>query len=162
HDYDQLPALPVLIRALYETDFGKCYLAINTILKDYAEAAPAALFATYTEEACGDYGAHFHVVKLFGWLKHAPAYDILLEALNNPQPQFQKSRAAAAIALAELGDPKAIPVLKACLETKIWDLKYATLMALEKLGDTTAHHVLATDPDKLIQARATFQPSLKL
>jgi bilin biosynthesis protein len=46
------------------------------------------------------------VVKLFGWLKHAPAYDLIVEALHNTQPQFKKSRAAAAIlmALAKLGD----------------------------------------------------------
>ena len=154
HSYPTKPTLPVLIRELYETDFGRCYLGTKTMLEHYAEAAPAALFATYKEEARNDYGAHFHVVKLFGWLQHAPAYDLLLEALHNPQPQFQKSRAAAAIALAELGDPRAIPELKTCLETRIWDLKYAALMALEKFGDTSSHEVAAKDPDWLIQARA--------
>lgn len=154
HSYPTKPTLPVLIRELYETDFGRCYLGTKTMLDHYAEDAPAALFATYEEEARNDYGAHFHVVKLFGWLKHAPAYDLLVEALHNGQPQFQKSRAAAAIALAELGDPRAIPELKTCLETRIWDLKYAALMALEKFGDTSAHEVPAKDPDWLIQVRA--------
>lgn len=154
HSYPTTPTLSVLIRELYETDFGRCYLGTKTMLDHYAEAAPAALFATYEEEAGGDYGAHFHVVKLFGWLKHAPAYDLLIEALHNRQPQFQKSRAAAAIALAELGDPRAIPELKACLETKIWDLKYAALMALEKFGDTSGYEIAAKDPDWLIQAKA--------
>jgi bilin biosynthesis protein len=154
HSYPTTPTLPVLIRELYETDFGRCYLGTKTMLDHYAEAAPAALFATYEEEAGGDYGAHFHVVKLFGWLKHAPAYDLLIEALHNRQPQFQKSRAAAAIALAELGDPRAIPELKACLETKIWDLKYAALMALEKFGDSSGHEIAAKDPDWLVQAKA--------
>ena len=46
-----------------------------------------------------------------------------------------KSRAAAAIALGELGEKRAIPELKACLGTQIWDLKYAALMALEKLRE---------------------------
>jgi bilin biosynthesis protein len=160
HRYDQLPDLPALIRGLYETDFGKCYLATQTILDAYSEAAPAALFTTYAEEAYSDYGAHFHVMKLFGWLKHAPAYDLLIETLEHPQPQFQKSRAASAIALGELGDQRAIPALKACLETKIWDLKYAALMALEKLGDVSSHPVLADDPDLLIQARAVFNSNL--
>jgi bilin biosynthesis protein len=99
-------------------------------------------------------------MKLFGWLKHAPAYDLLIETLEHPQPQFQKSRAASAIALGELGDQRAIPALKACLETKIWDLKYAALMALEKLGDVSSHPVLADDPDLLIQARAVFNSNL--
>ncbi|MBW4470555.1 MAG: HEAT repeat domain-containing protein [Stenomitos rutilans HA7619-LM2] len=154
HAYDQPPALPFLIQELYETDFGRCYLATQTILEHYSEAAPAALFDTYAQEATNDYGAHFHVVKLFGWLKHAPAYDLLMEALQNKQPQFQKSRAAAAIALAELGDSRAIPALRTCLETKIWDLKYATLIALEQLGDTTGYTAVTDDDDWLIRAKA--------
>ena len=153
HSYEKLPDLPFLIHQLYETDFGRCYLAAKTILENYSEEAPAALFAAFAEEANNDYGAHFHVVKLFGWLKHSPAYDLLLEALHNSQPQFQKSRAAAAIALGELGEERAIPELKACLETKIWDLKYAALMALEKLGDVTGYEIAAADQDWLVRAK---------
>jgi bilin biosynthesis protein len=153
HSYEKLPDLPFLIRQLYETDFGRCYLAVKTILENYSEEAPAALFAAFAEEANNDYGAHFHVVKLFGWLKHSPAYDLLLEALHNSQPQFQKSRAAAAIALGEMGEKRAIPELKACLETKIWDLKYAALMALEKLGDVTGYEIAAADQDWLVRAK---------
>jgi bilin biosynthesis protein len=154
HRYNEPPTLPILIRELYETDFGRCYLATQTILEHYAEDAPEALFATYAEEANNDYGAHFHVMKLFGWLKHAPAYDLLVEALHNRQPQFQKSRAAAAIALAELGDLRAIPELKACLETQIWDLKYAAVMALEKLGDLSGYDIVANDDDWLVREKA--------
>jgi bilin biosynthesis protein len=157
HTYGQTPALPVLIQQLFETDFGRCYLAAQTILDCYRDEAPAALFATYAEEACNDYGAHFHVVKLFGWLKHAPAYDLLIEALHNQQPQFQKSRAAAAIALGELGETRVIPELKACLENTNWELKYAVLMTLEHLGDTSAHQTLANDPNLFIQAKVNQQ-----
>ena len=153
HSYEKLPDLQFLIHQLYETDFGRCYLAAKTILENYSEEAPAALFAAFAEEANNDYGAHFHVVKLFGWLKHSPAYDLLLEALHNSQPQFQKSRAAAAIALGELGEQRAIPELKACLETKIWDVKYAALMALEKLGDVTGYEIAAADQDWLVRAK---------
>jgi bilin biosynthesis protein len=162
HRFDTIPELPFLIRQLYETDFGRCYLATQTILEHYAEEAPAALFETYAEEAHNDYGAHFHAMKLFGWLKHAPAYDLLIEALHNTQPQFQKSRAAAAIALAELGDPRAIPDLKTCLNTTIWDLKYAALMALERFEDLSSHHLLAQDPDGLVAAKVahTLQADL--
>jgi bilin biosynthesis protein len=153
HTYPQTPDLSTLIQQLYETDFGRCYLATQTILEHYAAEAPAALFATYKDEAHNDYGAHFHVMKLMGWLKHAPAYDLLIEALHNKQPQFQKSRAAAAIALAELGNPNAIPDLQACLEVKIWDLRYAALMALERLGDLSSNAALVQDPDGLIAAK---------
>jgi bilin biosynthesis protein len=161
HAYDQPPPLAFLIRELYETDFGRCYLATQTILEQYPEAAPAALFATYKEEAYGDYGAHFHVVKLMGWLRHAPAYDLLVEALHHPQPQFQKSRAAAAIALGELGNPTAIPLLKASLETRIWDLKYAALLALEKLGDSSGTEIAANDADWLVREKANAKLKVK-
>jgi bilin biosynthesis protein len=154
HRYEQATNLPFLIQELYETDFGRCYLATQTILDHHAEAAPAALFATYEEEANNDYGAHFHVMKLFGWLKHAPAYDLLVEALHNKQPQFQKSRAAAAIALSEIGDPRAIPELQTCLDSKIWDLKYAALLALEHLGDTSGYEKVIHDDDWLIREKA--------
>ena len=161
HAYDQPPAIAFLIRELYETDFGRCYLATQTILEQYADVAPAALFATYHEEAYNDYGAHFHIMKLFGWLKHAPAYDLLVEALHNRQPQFQKSRAAAAIALGELGDPRAIPELKTCLAARIWDLKYAALMALETLGDFSGAAIVAEDEDWLVREKATSKVSVK-
>ena len=157
HSYDQTPSLAFVVRELYQTDFGRCYLATKTLLEVYPEAAPEALLATYAEEAYNDYGAHYHVMKLLGWLKYAPAYDLLIEALHNRQPQFQKSRAAAAIALGELGDSRAIDHLKTCLETKIWDLKYTALMALEKLGDTSSHKIAANDPDSLIRAKADLQ-----
>lgn len=161
HSYDQLPDLSFLIRELYETDFGRCYLATKTILEHYPDAAPAALFATYAEEANNDYGAHFHVMKLFGWLKHAPAYNLLIEALHNKQPQFQKSRAAAALALAELSDLRAIPELKTCLETKIWDLKYATMMALAQFGDTSGYEQVTNDDDWLIREKAHTKLKIK-
>lgn len=162
HDYDQMPTLDFLIQELYETDFGRCYRATKTILDYYAAEAPTALFTTYAREAVGDYGAHFHVVKLFGWLKHLPAYSLLIEALHNTQPQFQKSRAAAAIALAELGDQRAIPELKACLDTTIWDLKYAALLALEQLGDPSGYAQVTQDDDWLIQEKAKSKSAVPL
>ncbi|MEM9008494.1 MAG: HEAT repeat domain-containing protein, partial [Cyanobacteria bacterium P01_F01_bin.86] len=150
----QPPALAVLIRDLYDTDFGRCYLAAQKLLQEYPEAAPEALLTTYEAEARCDYGAHFHVVKLLGWLKYSPAYDLLVEALHNQQPQFQKSRAAAAIALGELGDRRAIEDLKRCLETRIWDLKYAALMALKELGDVTGAEQVIQDEDWLVRQKA--------
>jgi bilin biosynthesis protein len=154
HAYDQPPTLEFLIRELYETDFGRSYLATQTLLETYPETAGEALLATYAQEAQEDYGAHYHVIKLLGWLKYAPGYDILLEGLHNREPQFQKSRAAAAIALGELGDSRAIDILKPCLEAKLWDLRYAALVALEKLGDTTHHILLVNDADPFVQTKA--------
>ena len=155
HSYQKIPTLDELMSLLYETDFGICYLATQTLLNEMPDVAPDALLATYKAEGYNDYGAHYHIIKILGWLKYAPAYDLIMnEGLFNPEPQFQKSRAAAAIALGEIGDVRAIPALKKVLETRIWDLKYAALMALEKLGDLSAHAIAANDPDWLIAARA--------
>ena len=153
HEYDLPPTLDFLIRELYHTDFGRCYLAGKTILETYPEEAPAALLATYAAEAHNDYGAHFHVVKLLGLLKHQPAYDLIIEALHNTAPQFQKSRAAAAIALGNLQNTAAIPILKQALDTPIFDLKYACLLALEQLGED-CREAVAGDRNLLIRAKA--------
>jgi bilin biosynthesis protein len=155
HAYDQMPSLDFLIRELYETDFGRSYLATQTLLDRYSEEAGEALLATYHQEAHEDYGAHYHVMKLLGWLRYTLGYDLLIEGLHNREPQFQKSRAAAAIALGEIGDSRAIAPLIACLEAKPWDLRYAALLALEKLGDTTHHPLLANDPDPFVRSKAT-------
>ncbi|MEH2199220.1 HEAT repeat domain-containing protein [Nostoc sp.] len=155
HEYDATPVLDFVINELYETDFGRCYLATKTLLDIYAEEAPQALLTTYGDKAYNDYGAHYHVMKLFGWLKYAPAYDLLIENLHNREPQFQKSRAACAIALGELGDSRAIHELKICLNTPIWDLKYACLLALDRLGDSSGREICASDRDWLIRAKAT-------
>lgn len=154
HNYDQLPQLDFAIRELYDTDFGRCYLASQTILEHYGEQAPAALLASYHAEAYNDYGAHYHIMRLLGWLNYAPAYDLLIEALHNREPQFQKSRMAAAIALGRLGNSAAVLDLKLVLESRIWDLKYAALMALNQLGDSSGAAVAQADADWLIQAKA--------
>jgi bilin biosynthesis protein len=155
HEYDVTPVLNFVIDELYQTDFGRCYLATKTLLDVYRQEAPEALLATYAQKAHNDYGAHYHVIKLFGWLKYTPAYDLLVENLHNREPQFQKSRTACAIALGQLGEERAIPELKAILKTPIWDLKYAALMALEQLGDPSIGEIACDDPDWLIRAKAT-------
>lgn len=155
HEYDQKPSLDFAIGELYHTDFGRCYLASKTLLEWEPPAeVPPALLTTWEKEAHNDYGAHYHVVKLLGWLKYPPAYDLLVEALHNTSPQFQKSRAGAAIALGNLGDERAIPLLKDALTSQIFDLKYASLLALEQLGDATGREIAAHDADDLIRAKA--------
>lgn len=154
HEYDQKPTLEFLIKELYSTDFGRCYLATQTLLTEESTPVIKALIKTYEEEACSDYGAHYHVVKLVGWLKYQAGKDILLEALHNTQPQFQKSRAAAAISLANIGATDAIPLLKETLNTTIFNLKYASLLALEQLGDNSGWQIAAQDEDLLIRTKA--------
>ncbi|NEP84123.1 MAG: HEAT repeat domain-containing protein [Okeania sp. SIO3B3] len=155
HEYDQIPTLDFAIQELYSTDFGRCYLAGKTILQVYPEVAGAALMATFAESAHNDYGAHYHVVKLLGWLKYIDGYELLIEALHNKAPQFQKSRGAAALALTNLGDERVIPLLRETIsQTRIFDLKYACLLALKLLGDSQVVDLVANDSDLLIQAKA--------
>ena len=154
HEYDQKPALAFAIQELYQTDFGRAYLAVKTLVEDYAAEAPQALLDTFEAEAHNDYGAHYHVIKTLGWLKYESAFDLIVQELNNTSPQFQKSRAAAALALGELGDQRGIPLLKESLETNIWTLKYAALMALEQLGDVTAHSSMVDDSDPFVREKA--------
>ncbi len=154
HEYDQPPALEFLIQELYHTDFGRTYLATKTFIDHPIDAAPEALFATYEAEAHNDYGAHYHVMKLMGWLHHQPAYDLLIDALDNTSPQFMKSRAGAALSLGELGDQRAIAPLQTSAQSKIWMLQYASLMALEKLGDYSQHKLLLDANDWAVKAKA--------
>ena len=154
YEYDQLPSLEFAINELYEIDGGRCYLATKTLLESYKDEAPDALLAIYEKSAYKDSSAHYHVMKLLGWLKYAPAFDLLIEALHNQEPQLQKSRTAAAIALGEIGDKRAIAELKVCLKTRLWDLKYGSLMALAKLGDNSGCEILAEDEDLLVQKKA--------
>ncbi len=136
HSYQQVPEIDSLIQELYGTDFGRCYLGSLTLLEHYAEEAPAALMKSYEAEGYNDYGAHYHIMRLFGQMKVKDAYDLLVQALHNKAPQFQKSRVAAAIALGELDLAEAIPELKTALCVPIWDLQYAAVLALEKLGES--------------------------
>ncbi len=156
HEYDRPPSIEFLIRELYHTDFGRCYLAGKTLLEVYPQQAPQALLQTYQEEAHNDYGAHFHVVKLLGLLNYQPGYELIVEALHNTSPQFQKSRAAAAIALANLRATQAIPLLKETLNTPIFELKYACLLALEQL-ENPCWSMVADNSNPLIKAKANKQ-----
>lgn len=155
HEYDPPPTLEFLIEELFQTDFGRCYLGTQILLTEHREAAKAAVMAAYMDKARNDYGAHYHVIKLMGWLKLDMAYALIVsEGLNNPQPQFLKSRYAAALTLGELGDREAIEPLKACLNSPLWTLKYAVLLALEKLGDRSGLEIASQDDDWLIRAKA--------
>jgi len=155
HEYEPPPTLDFLINELFQTDFGRCYLDSRILLTEHQEVAKAAIMAAYMDRARSDYGAHYHVMKLMGWLKLDMAYALIVsEGLNNPQPQFLKSRYAAALTLGELGDREAIEPLKACLDSPLWTLKYAALLALEKLGDRSGLELASQDEDWLIRAKA--------
>jgi bilin biosynthesis protein len=142
YKYNQIPDLEFLINELYDSDFERAYLATQYILKLYSKQAPELLIKSYQEKAYNNYNAHYHFIKLFGWLRYKPSFDLLINnALQNKSPQFHTSRIAGAIALGELEEKSAIAELKKAIETNLWDLKYACLIALEKLGDSLSKDI---------------------
>jgi bilin biosynthesis protein len=113
---DPPPDLPFLIQGLYHSDGGYCYAATQSLLQRYAGTAGPTLLTIASQWAEGDYGAHYHVIKLLGWLKLAESHDLLVEVLHQAPPQFYKSRLAAAIALGELEDSRGFQELRLNLE----------------------------------------------
>ncbi|MBT9315611.1 HEAT repeat domain-containing protein [Leptothoe spongobia] len=151
HEYDQTPTIEFAVNELYETDFGRCYLATKTLLEVYPQEAPAALLAAYEDKAHHDYGGYYHVMRLFGWLNYDPAYDLLVKALHNQESQFKKARVAGAIALGRLGKSDAIAELQSAWNTGTWELQYAILIALDQLGGLTQSSLQSEHP--LVQAK---------
>ena len=159
YTYPLPPSLEDVLADLYNTNFGYCYLACQEMLAVYPDAGEA-LEQSFRENAQEDYGAHYHIIKLFGWLKYAPAYDLFVDALVNLGDKFAKSRIAAAMSLAHLGDQRAIPHLKVGLESQTWKLKYACLLALDALGESSGREICASDSDWLIRAKAMSENSM--
>ena len=159
HRYDTPPSLDFLVQELYGTDFGRVYLAVATLM-DISKASSskadtlAALTRSFADRGWNDYGAHYHIIKLFGWLGDPQPLPLVREALANRRPQFQKSRPAAALTLARLDPQQAGAALQdAACEGSFWELRYAALMGLEQLG-LAAHPSALADSDWLVALRA--------
>ena len=154
HRYDTTPSLDFLVQELYGTDFGRVYLAVATLMASPKADTLAALTRSFADKGWNDYGAHYHMIKLFGWLGDPQPLPLVREALANRRPQFQKSRPAAALTLARLDPQHAGPALQdtAC-EGSFWELRYAALMGLELLQLPLPPTTLA-DADWLVALRA--------
>ncbi len=154
HRYDATPRLDFLVQELYGTDFGRVYLAVSTLMTSPKADTLAALTRSFADKGWNDYGAHYHMIKLFGWLGDPQPVPLVREALANRRPQFQKSRPAAALTLARLAPQQAGPALQdAACEGSFWELRYAALMGLEQLGLPVPPGSLA-DADWLVALRA--------
>ena len=154
HRYDTRPSLDFLVQELYGTDFGRVYLAVATLMTCSKADTLAALTRSFADKGWNDYGAHYHMIKLFGWLGDPQPLPLVREALANRRPQFQKSRPAAALTLARL-DPQhgGAALQDAACEGSFWELRYAALMGLEQLGLPVPRATLA-DSDWLVALRA--------
>ena len=154
HRYDATPSLDFLVQELYGTDFGRVYLAVATLMASAHGDTLAALTRSFADRGWNDYGAHYHILKLFGWLGDPQPLPLVREALANRRPQFQKSRPAAALTLARLDPRHAEAALQdAACEGSFWELRYAALMGLEQLRLPPPPAALA-DSDWLVVLRA--------
>ncbi|CAN8075382.1 unnamed protein product [Agarophyton chilense] len=155
------------IRQLYKNDALEAYLACRTLMEDFRNSENdqigAAILKSYNDLGYFDYFGAYHVYKTLGWLKYAPAYSMLLENAATLPPRFFNHQAGAVTALAELGNPDAIDTIADIAEkTDIWELKYACLIASERLGDSgKLREAFKNEGDWLIRARAVCDLDFK-
>lgn len=148
------------IRQLFKNDALYSYLACKTLAEDYREPESsntgARVLQTYKDLKYFDYFGAYHVYKTLGWLRFEGAYDLLLENASALPPRFFNHKAGAITALAELGNVNALSVIEEVAQNStIWELKYACLIAAERLGvGDRVRNVLSYDMDWLIQKRS--------
>lgn len=149
------------IRQIYKNDALFSYLACRTLAEDHREnvesGAAAAVLKSYEDLPYFDYFGAYHAYKTLGWLRYAPAYDLLLENAATLPLRYFNHKAGAVTALGELGNVDALPTIeKIAKEATIWELKYACLVASERLGDDgNLRRFLQNDDDWLIRARCS-------
>lgn len=147
------------VQQLYKNDALHNYLACRTLAEDHqgseSDEAAAAVLKSYNDLDYFDYFGAYHVYKTLGWLRYNVAFDLLLESATTLPPRFFNHQAGAVTALAELGRKEALTAItKIASGTTIWELKYACLIASERLGDSGhLRQVLSGDSDWLIRAR---------
>jgi HEAT repeat protein len=102
--------------------------------------------------------ARFRAVKVFGFLKLAEAYPILLSILHDPFPSV---RWQSAVALGELGNAQAALPLIQMLNDPIQEVRWQASEALGKLGagaiDTLLPHLAIDSAEIAWRLRRAFQ-----
>lgn len=149
------------VRALYRNDALDAYVACKTLCED---AGPGGLagdagkqtLASHVDRPYFDYFGAYHAFKTLGWMRYAPAFDVLADAARTLPPRFFNHRVAAISALGNLGDARAKEVVGAAAgETDVlWHVRYACLLAAGVLGDGEVRERLCEDGDWLVRARA--------
>ena len=171
HKYEVLPPPEALIHQLYDTDFSRCYLAMQNLPAYSSESLTPILQKSWEEEAHNDYGAHYFFMHIFGsrddWSPSALDWvlDLLYQAAINRRPQFQKSRAAAIQAIHRLNPDLFFELGSQLLRGSIhssWDCRYVTIMCLERSSIASLNLIKELimdsqkDSDVFLQARAAL------
>lgn len=150
------------VKRLFKNDAADAYLAGRTLAEVAAEspaaaaAAGDAVAAALDAQPYFDYFGAYHAYKALGWTRHAASAVTLVEAATTLPPRFFNHAAGAAVAVACIGDQSAVSALAGvATTTRVWELKYAVLLAVERLGgDPGLRATLAGDDDWLVRARA--------
>ena len=142
HQYDDSPSIEFLVCELFSTDFGRCYLALMSLIDcDVFQLWPV-LEKCWKERAWNDYGAHYFIIRLFGLRHDWPEFalqsisSLLDETVLNKRPQFQKSRAVAILSMAELFPQKFLQSISDWVNpiyTPVWECRYCSWLASERL-----------------------------
>ena len=170
HQYDEIPSGDHLIRDLYNTDFSRCYLALDCLCRCPASEIFPLLKDSWIREAHNDYGAHYCFVSLFGmipdWPRDAEPWiiEVLLSSIFNMRPQFQKSRSAAVLALAKQNPKVLCEYMEEILSSRdslSWDMRYALIQAIDNYVNIDLASksnwflkISDNDEDLFVQARA--------
>lgn len=150
------------VRQLYKNDAVYPYLASRTLSEDHRGSsgegsAGVAVLKSFVDQPYFDYFGAYHVFKTLGWLQCKEGADVLLDNAENLPPRFFNHQAGAIVSLAEIGDERAGRVFeKVASDSRIWELKYACLLAAERAGldGGKLRATLADDDDWLVRARA--------
>lgn len=147
------------VRQLYKNDAIYPYLAAKTLGEDFRgqEVAGEAVLKSFDEQPYFDYFGAYHVFKTLGWLKCLAATEMLLDNAENLPPRFFNHQAGAITALAEIGVERGNEIFEKIVEkTRVWEVKYACLIAAERLGSDGGRlrELLKDDVDWVVRARA--------
>ena len=159
HAYDQEPTDGFLIQEFFGTDFGRSYLALQSLQHRSAQQLWPLLKQRWDEDAHNDYGAHYFFIRLFGaigaWPQAAQPLirSLLEEAINTRRPQFMKSKPAAVLAMGSLGmtdHPGCFEVWLNPDITTSWEVRYAALM----IAPAGLAFQALSDPEPYVAAKA--------
>ena len=171
HHYGESMPTQLLVQGLFHPDFSRCYLAMQTLLKCDGREIWSSVESCWQEKAHNDYGAHYFLMRLFGfvegWTDEAllQIHIILSDAIIDKRPQFRKSPPAALLSFAKLfpGQYDYFLDKYLSLENNLgWDMRYAALLLIQ--SDQSDHlqlryqqqlqQLVESDVDNLLQLKA--------
>ena len=107
---------------LRHRDEGKQYLGAKALLGLESAEQQQAILDIWNQHG-SDYGVHYLITNIIGQLRIQSLSDVVIEALNNSEPQYAKSRIAAVWGCLSLGLKDARPTIERLFLETYWDIK---------------------------------------